>query len=156
MAFVLVAGFIAAREQVLFITIMAGRQSGDVAADIQRFAAAHRGVVEMGYGVNDPLTYARPLLVFRNNSYFLDQPAVGEHQLAGLPIPAATIDAVKNCRVDYWLIPRDEVPFSAVNRYSAVYMRPLFSEAFRQAFFETHTRTESTDFFDVWRCRPKS
>jgi hypothetical protein len=152
--FVLVAGFIAIREQVQFVTIMAGRQSLDIAMDIDRFARTHHGVIEMGYGVNDPLTFARPLLVFRNNSYFLDQPAVGEHQLAGLPIPAATIDALRHCRVEYWLIPRDEVPFSAVNMYSAVYMRPLFSDAFRLAFFQTHARTESTDYFDVWQCRP--
>lgn len=155
-AFVLVAGFIAVTQQVQFIMTLAGRRSLDIAMDIDRFASGHHGVIEMGYGVSDPVTFARPLLVFRNKSYFLDQPAVGEHQLAGLPIPAATIDALRHCRVDYWLIPRDEVPFTAVNMYGAVYMRPLFSDEFRRAFFQTHTRTGSTEFFDVWQCHARS
>ena len=151
--FVLVAVFIAVTQQVQFVTTMTGRRSLDVARDIEQFASATSGVIEMGYGASDPVTFARPLLVFRNNSYFLDQPAVGEHQLAGLPIPAATIEALRQCRVDYWLIPSEEMPFSAVNMYSAVYLKPLFSAEFRRVFFEAHVRTGSTEYFDVWRCR---
>jgi hypothetical protein len=152
-AWVLVAVLVAVTQQLQFITTMTGRRSLGVARDIQQFASRQRGVVEMGYGVSDPLTFARPLLVFRNNSYFLDQPAIGEHQLAGLPIPAATIEALRRCRVNYWLVPRDETPFTAVNMYNAVYLKPLFPDEFRRAFFETHDRVETTTYFDVWECR---
>lgn len=152
-AFLLVASATALAQQVHFVTVMTSRRTQDIRGDLERFTASHPGVTEIGYAVNDPVTFQRPLLVFRNNAYFLDQPAIGEHLLAGIETPASTVHALKACRVDYWLIPKGEEPFSGVNMYAAVHFRPLFSRAFRQAFFETHALVGSTDFFDVWRCR---
>ena len=151
-SFVTVAAAIALVQQVQFIETMQGRRSLTEIQDIQAFVDQHAGVVEMGYAVDDPITFERPVLVFRNNAYLIDAPAVGEHQLAGLPIPTATIDALRNCRVNYWLIPKGEEPFTARNMYAAVFQQPLFSEEFRRVFLERHTRIATTRYFDAWEC----
>jgi hypothetical protein len=153
-AFLVVGVGTAITQQYQFTRIMASRRAIDVSAEIVRLAETYGGMVEMGYARNDPITFQRPLLVFRNHSYLLDQPAVGEHLLAGIEIPPATIAALRECRVDYWLLPKGESPFTGVNMYPAVRFRPLFPASFRSAFLEGHRLVESTDHFDVWQCRP--
>jgi hypothetical protein len=152
MSFVAVAAAIALIQQLQFVTTMQGRRVLHEVRDIQTFVDQHPGVVEMGYGLNDPITFERPVLVFRNNAHLLESPAVGEHQLAGLAIPPATIDALRRCRVNYWLIPKGEAPFTGRNFYPAVAQQPLFPEEFRRVFHETHTLTASTEYFDAWQC----
>jgi hypothetical protein len=152
-AFLIVGVITAVAQQIQFVQVMASRRAIDVADEIVRLAAAYSGVVEMGYALDDPITFQRPVLVFRNNRYVLDQPAVGEHLLAGLEIPPATIAALRECRVNYWLLPKGEPPFGGVNMYPAVRFRPLFPASFRQAFFGSHRLVESTAHFDVWQCR---
>ena len=151
-SFVLVAAAVALVQQTQFVTTMQGRRALHEIRDIQTFVDRHPGVVEMGYGADDPMTFERPVLVFRNNAYLLDAPAVGEHQLAGLGIPSATLDALRQCRVNYWLIPKGEAPFTALNMYPAVFPRPVFPDEFRRVFHETHTRAATTDYFDAWQC----
>ena len=116
----------------------------------------HPGTVEMGYGSTEALAFVRPVLVFRSNAYLLDQPAVREHRLAGVHIPAATFDALRGCRVRYWLIPKGEEPFSGRNAYDAVLLRPLFPDEFRRAFAETYQLTSTTNYYDAWECKPGS
>lgn len=152
-AFLLVGVSTAVSQQMQFLQIMISRRAIDVAAEIRRVAETHPGVVQMGYAQNDPITFQRPVLVFRSNAYVLDQPAVGEHLLAGVGIPPATITALRQCRVDYWLLPRGESPFSGVNMYPAVRFRPLFPASFRAAFLQGHRLVDSTDHFDVWQCQ---
>lgn len=152
-AFVLVAIAIVTAEQALLFTTIRAQAALGERDDIVRFAATHDGVVEMGYGRTESLTLQRPVLVFRNDAYLLDQPAIREHQLAGIEIPQATIDAVASCRVRYWLIPKGESPFSGVNSYAAVFLRPLYPAAFRRTFAATHRLVATTDYFDAWECR---
>jgi hypothetical protein len=152
-AFVLVASTIALAQQAYLVTTMHERRQWRDVQDIERFAGTHPGVVEMGYGSSEPLSHPRPLLVFRSGSHLLDQPAIREHQLAGIDLPRATIDAVARCRVNYWLIPRGEAPFSATNTYPAMNGKALFPDAFREAFFRTHRQIEGTPYFDVWQCQ---
>ena len=152
-SFITVAAAIAFVQQMQFVTTMQGRRTLNEIADIEAFADSHPGIVEMGYGADDPMTFERPVLVFRNNAYLLDAPAVGEHQLAGLTIPPATLDALRQCRVSYWLIPRGEQPFTAVNMYPAVFPQPVFPDDFRRVFLEMHTRIATTQYFDAWQCR---
>ena len=148
----LTACLIALAQQAQFVTTMAERRPSREIADIEQFVSTHQGVVEMGYGSTEALTLERPVLVFRNNSYMLDQPAVREHQLEGYEIPESTVRAVSRCRVNYWLVPRGEVPFSGRNSYAAVFMRPLFSDDFRRTFQATHEHIGATRYYDVWRC----
>jgi hypothetical protein len=134
------------------VTTMQGRRMLQEIRDIETFVAEHPGVVEMGYGVDDPMTFERPVLVFRNNAYLLDAPAVGEHQLAGLGIPPATLDALRQCRVNYWLVPKGEAPFTSLNMYPAVFLQPVFPDEFRRVFHQTHTLIATTEYFDAWQC----
>jgi hypothetical protein len=151
-SFVVVAAAIALVQQVQFVNTMQGRRTLHEIRDIETFVSGHPGVVEMGYGVKDPTTFERPVLVFRNNSYLIDAPAVGEHQLAGIPVPRATIEALRQCQVTYWLIPKGDDPFTGINFYEPV-QRPLFSEEFRRTFYDNYSLTTSTEYFDAWQCR---
>jgi hypothetical protein len=151
-AFIVAGLTVALAQQSILIEAMMERRTRDEAADIERFARAHQGVVEMGYGTTETLSLARPILVFRNGTYLIDQPALREHQLEGLEMPRATLDALAACRAKYWLIPKGESPFSGRNAYAAVFLRPIFPDGFRDAFLVSHTRTGSTEYYDVWEC----
>jgi hypothetical protein len=155
-AFVAVALVIALAQQgQLVTTILARRATHDV-DDVVHILDTHRGVIEMAYGRTETLSHARSLLTFRNNSYLIDQPAVREHQLQGLALPNATVDAIARCRVKYWLVPKGEAPFSGANTYAAVLLQPLYPEVLRRTFAATHVRREATDYYDVWECQGAS
>lgn len=149
---VVVAAAIALAQQMQFVTTVSRRAQLQDLDEIRRLAETHVGIVEMGYGWTESASFERPILVFRNNSYFLDQPAIREQQLQGFDIPAGTIEALARCRVNFWLIPRGETPFSGMNSYRAVLRRPLYTEDFRRTFMRTHRQVESTAHFDVWQC----
>lgn len=151
-AFLLVAVMIALGQQAQLISTMSARRALREVDDITRFAEGHTGVIEMGYGQTEALSFARPILVFRNNSYLLDQPAVREHQLEGIDVPKATVEALASCRVRYWLVPKGEPPFSGVNGYPAVFLRPLYPDDFRRVFHATYKRVSTTTYYDVWEC----
>lgn len=151
-AFVAAAIVVATLAQATFLSTMIDRRTRDEAGDVERFARAHGSSIAMGYGTSEAATLARPLLVFRNNAYLIDQPAVREFQLEGLELPAATLDAIAACRIEYWLIPRGEAPFSGRNVYTAAFLRPLYSDDFRARFLATYSKTSATEYFDVWQC----
>jgi hypothetical protein len=148
---------VAVAQQASFLRIMHARDATGENADLRAFLQAHPGlVVEMGYNGDDRLTFARPELVFRNGSYLIDTPAVQEHQLSGVALPPATIDAIRSCRADVWLVPRGTAPFEGPNRYPAMNLAPLFPDAFRAAFAEAYAHDGATRYYDVWRCRARS
>jgi hypothetical protein len=148
----LVTMTVGAAQQAQLVTAVHGRAQIADASEIEEFARTHAGIVDMGYGSTESSSFERPLLVFHSGGYFLDQPAIREHQLQGVDIPRATITAMSRCRVNLWLVPRGERPFSGLNSYAAVLGKPLYSEAFRSTFVQTHRLVESTAHFDVWRC----
>jgi hypothetical protein len=148
----LVTMTVGAAQQAQFVTAVHGRAQIADAGDIEQFARTHAGVIDMGYGSTESSSFERPLLVFHSGRYFLDQPAIREYQLQGMDIPPATITALSRCRVNLWLVPRGERPFSGLNSYAAALGKPLYSEAFRSTFLRTHRLVESTAHFDVWRC----
>jgi hypothetical protein len=156
LAVVVAALAIALVQQAQFLRIMAGRARLHEIGDIEAFTTSHSGVVEMGYGDTESMSLERPVLVFLNRSYLLDQPAMREYQLEGLAVPEATTEAMEACRVDYWLIPRDEAPFASRNSYAAVYTRPLFPDEFRRVFVAAYRRVSTTTYYDVWACRSRA
>jgi hypothetical protein len=147
---------IVAAQQWTLITSVRELRGAETVADLRKFAAEHRGAtIEVGYAADERLTFSRPVDVFLTGVYLLDQPAIQEHQLQGIPIPAATVDAIADCRVWFWLIPKGEEPFTARNRYPAMRGARLYSEQFRQTFFGTYRLVGHTSFFDVWECRER-
>jgi hypothetical protein len=154
LVFVFAGAVIALLEQVQLAAVMQQRSSIADVEDLQGFLSTHDGVTQVGYGQRESLSFARPTAVFATGLYLIDQPAVREHQLAGLEVPEATIESLRQCRVNYWLIPKNEEPFSGVNSYDAVFLRPLYPERFRATFRAMHARVAQTRYFDVWQCRP--
>ena len=151
-AFVAAAVVVAVAQQATFVATMLERRTRDDAGDIERFARAQQDAVAMGYGATEAFSLARPVLTFHSGRYLIDQPAVREHQLEGIDIPPATLDALARCRIKYWLIPKGEAPFVGRNVYAAVFFRPIFSDAFREAFHAAYDKTGSTEYYDVWQC----
>jgi hypothetical protein len=153
-SFTAVAVLIVLAQQTSFISTVRQLDAAGSIADVTRFLDQHPGdVAQIGYSSDERATFVRPLAVFRSHMYLLDQPAIQEHQLAGIEIPQATLDALRSCVVTYWLIPKNGEPFSATNRYPMTQGRALFGNDFRRAFFERYERTGSTEYFDVWKCR---
>ena len=156
LAWTVAAAIVALAWHTSFLRQMHEARSRDEAADLTRYLDAHPGVVaQMAYNGYDRPTYARPVLTFRSGLYLIDAPAVQEHQLSRLPLPVATVDAVRRCRVDVWLAPRGTEPFAGPNRYPAVALAPIFPDALRAAFHDAYIADGHTEYFDVWRCRTR-
>jgi hypothetical protein len=157
LAWVLAAAVVAVAWHVSFLRVMQEARSRDEAGDIARYLDAHpRVVAQMAYNGYDRPTFARPLLTFRSGLYLIDAPAVQEHQLSRLGLPQATVDAIRHCRADVWLVPRGTEPFVGPNRYPAVALAPIFPAALHDAFHEAYVPEGHTEYFDVWRCRAKA
>jgi hypothetical protein len=154
LAWTLAAAIVAIAWHTSFLRQMHEARGRDEAADLTRYLDAHPGVTaQMAYNGYDRPTYARPVLTFRSGLYLIDAPAVQEHQLSRLPLPAATVEAVRRCRADVWFAPRGTEPFVGPNRYPAVALAPIFPDALRAAFHDAYVADGHTEYFDVWRCR---
>jgi len=152
-SFTAVAVLIAAAQQASFISTVREIDAIGPLVEVRRFLDQHPGTVtQMGYSSDERMTFVRPLVVFRSGKYVLDQPAIQEHQLAGIEIPEATSNALRSCGVTYWLIPKSGDPFSAINRYPMTHGRALYGDGFRRAFVDSYQKSESLEYFDVWTC----
>jgi hypothetical protein len=122
--------------------------------DVAQYLASHPGErVGMGYTSAEAMTFARTLTVFKTGEYLLDVPAIQEHQLSGLPLPQATVDAIRSCAVKTWLLPRGGAPFYIRNDYPQTGYAEIFPQAFIDAFHQHYALQEQTQYYDVWRCR---
>jgi hypothetical protein len=144
---------IAVAQTAQFVSVMQPRRARHEIADMLAFSSAHRGTVAMGYGSDESMSLERPALIFRTGINLIDQPAVREYQMQGLSMPPATLEAIGGCAIEYWLVPRGELPFSGRNSYRSVLGQPLYPEAFRTAFLRSHRIVAETEYYDVWQCR---
>ena len=132
--------------------------AASVADDLRQILHDHPGQqIQMGYGAHNSyeLTWQRPLLVLYGNRYDIDADSMMEMQTAGLSLPAATIQNIRDCANDIWLIPRGDAPFSLENGYSVEYgigPRDVFPESFRAAFLRHYHPASHSRYFDLWTC----
>ncbi|MBN8554611.1 MAG: hypothetical protein J0L93_04125 [Deltaproteobacteria bacterium] len=91
--------------------------------------------------------------VFQNHPYLLDGAAMMDMDLSHIKMPESTLDILRNCEIDTWLIPKGEQPFSVTTWYSNG--RNFFGPQFLNLFFETYAKKSQTDFFDIWECKSK-
>jgi hypothetical protein len=156
-----------------FISRLANAPGDRAVQDIERVIAAHQGkttgnavtkaeiaskgafqTIGMGYGSRYPLSTYRPVLVFANNPYLLDSASLMEMQASGLNnTPANTLNMIKTCQTQIWLIPKNEKPFEVYSYYPP--LQKLFSDAFRTEFKQRYERQEQTEFYDLWVCKPE-
>lgn len=136
--------------------------SNSVVQDLERVMETYKKSADndnqgiaMGYGSSYPLAAYRPALVFANNPYLLDSASLMEMQAAGLNnTPESTLNAIRTCQIQYWLIPKNEKPFEVYSYYPP--LQKLFSNQFRQAFRQQYERQEQTEFYDIWICKKQS
>jgi hypothetical protein len=156
-AFILTAAVIAVPRQITLIKTVNGRALEPAIADLLQYADTHPAErVAVGYAGTSRWSDARVAMVFRTRDYLLDAPAIQEHRLSGLELPAATFRAVETCRADVWLIPSDGEAFAVPSAYSPLGPAEVFPEEFRKTFRNRHVLTSRTAFFDVWTCRKGS
>jgi hypothetical protein len=132
-----------------------------VTSDLDMVMKDHPGAkIEMGYGDWNKyeLTYFRPALVFAGNPLTIDPDALDDMQLSGVDnTPRSTLEYLKACKTQIWLIPKGDPPFVMVNVFSLIDSRvfparPLFSNEFRRIFFEHYRKQGSSNYFDIWEC----
>jgi hypothetical protein len=128
-----------------------GLPAREIVAELRAIDAKHEGVVAMGYSPNYRLSFFRPVLVFDGNPYLLDGASLMDWHWSRRPFPAAVIDALRNCVVAVWVIPKGSPPFELPNAYPIE--GQVLPDRFRQAFRERYTIVESGQWFDVWRCK---
>ena len=118
--------------------------------DVESIQQLYTGrTIEIGYGeeksknVHGDLI---PLPVFKGSPLLIEAVTLGDMTLAGVPIPSATIKSLEEGTIEVWLIPAGDIPF-AMNSCPG---NPLFSDLFRQTFFNNYQLVSSTHFFDIW------
>jgi hypothetical protein len=92
-------------------------------------------------------------MVFHTHRYLLDAPAVQEYGRAGLNRPRATIQAIRACVVECWLIPAGAAPFDVPSAYWPAGPPDVFSKMFQDTFHRSYRQTGTTRNFSVWECR---
>ena len=139
--------------EVKFIDRMITAPGHRAIADLDRVMAAHPNrTIGMGYGaVSYQLSTYRPQLVFAGNPYLLDSASLMEMQASGLNnTPESTLNALRTCQTQLWLIPKENPPFQVYSYYPP--LQKLFSDEFRKTFAENYDRRSTTEFYDVWVC----
>ncbi len=156
LAFCLTAIVIAVPRQTTLIRTVSARDLGPIVSELRDFYRAHSGhIIEVGYSGTSYASEARPAMVFLTHSYLLDAPAVQEYRRAGLDMPQATIQAIRDCRVEYWLIPVGAAPFDVPNAYWPAGPPDVFSKTFQDTFQLSYRQTATTRHFSVWECRQR-
>ncbi|MBW4524808.1 MAG: hypothetical protein KME18_06375 [Phormidium tanganyikae FI6-MK23] len=137
-----------------FIDRMITAPGHDAIADLDRVMLANPNrTIGMGYGaVSYQLSTYRPQLVFAGNPYLLDSASLMEMQASGLNnTPESTLNALRTCQTDIWLVPKGNPPFQVYSYYPP--LQKLFSDEFRKTFAEHYDRQSTTEFYDVWVCK---
>jgi hypothetical protein len=125
-----------------------------VSEDLESLAAeCARPSVQMGYGGMGTyiLTLYRVPLVLAGNPYWLDPATLMDLGSVGFAVPDATVEAVRSCRSECFVVPRGDPPFSMRNPYRPD--TPLFSAPFVAAFRSSYQRAASSRYFELWKCR---
>ena len=156
LAFCLTAIAIAVPRQTTLVRTVSARDLGPIVKQLRDFYLAHAGrTIEVGYSGTSYASDARPEMVFHTHRYLLDAPAVQEYRRAGLEIPPATIQAIRDCRVEFWLIPLGAGPFDVPSAYWPAGPPDVFSRTLQEAFQDSYRQTGATRDFSVWECRTR-
>lgn len=83
-------------------------------------------------------------LVFHGQPLLIEKVAFGDMLGVKIPLPSATVQALRDGYIQVWLIPAGQEPFPWIRE-----------EAFVQAFLQNYHVKERTTHFDVWTYKPK-
>jgi hypothetical protein len=127
----------------------------DIVAARAELSAAldrHRGeTVAVGYAGSRlyPVSFLRPVAVYRGNPYVYDGAAFMDLQYAKSGLRPPALELLAECRIDVWLIPAGERPFSMPSYYDG---KPAFPPAVVDAFRTAYRRVAEGRHFDTWTC----
>jgi hypothetical protein len=98
------------------------------------------------------LIYYRHIPVLAGSPFFLDENALMDMHLYGLPIPPATYRALDTCKIDLWLSGANSDVFNMQSYYNG---DRIVDPQFRDAFLARYEWVGTLKYYDLWRCRPK-
>jgi Glycosyltransferase family 87 len=112
--------------------------------------------VQVGYGDNRQSyqlsQLSRTVLALNSYPALIDAHVLMELHEIGIDGSARWIHYLTECRIRRWMLPKGERPF-AIDSYFYD-NEPLFSQRFRQAFFDHYKLVEQTKHFAIWDCIP--
>lgn len=124
-----------------------------VAAEINAIAEDYpESRIEIGVGERNESyrqTFQRTRLVFSGHPYTLDASIIIDTTAWGTLLPPGTLEMIRRCDTDIWLIPAKEEPFT----WTGFYGNDVYGQPFRDAFHGTFTKIEERQFFDVYSCQ---
>jgi len=123
--------------------------------DVRRIVRDHpHYTVLAGTGSDDSygVTFSRCELTFEGMPIGVDPGAMMDFEQSGLGhISLASLigEIKKNYSAPaLWIVPKNSPPFTTRSLYPS--RNPVFADAFRTDFVKTYTRTETTEFFDIY------
>ncbi|MDY7012872.1 MAG: hypothetical protein SVX43_04590 [Cyanobacteriota bacterium] len=128
--------------------------ASSIVADIEQVIQSYpEETIAVGYGSSPSyfLSDYRPIPVFAGNPYSIDSVALMDMQKAGIELPDSTLEALRSCRIELWLIPQGESPFSLFNYYDP--NLPLFNDTFKAIFQENYAKEAQSQYYDLWFCQ---
>jgi hypothetical protein len=151
---ILLVGSLAAAETSQMLTAKRGAET----VGAEALALARKSgppTVQVGYGDNkqsyEESQLSRTVLALHSYPVLVDAQILMELRQIGIDGSARWIPYLTGCRVGRWLLPKGETPFATTSYFYDG--ARLFSEEFRQAFFENYRLVTSAVHFDVWECR---
>jgi hypothetical protein len=122
--------------------------------DIQSYFEAHpKDRISVGVGHSFDKSFARLNSVWRGAPYWFDPAAMIDMNEANLALPEASIELLRSCAINTWLIPHGENPFSFKSYYDDTSMPS--TERISQEFQAVYELQDQTKFYDIWNCRKK-
>lgn len=121
-----------------------------IAAEARAFFTAYPGteMAHAGESFFAPITYHRVQGSFAGNVIRFDIVNLMDLHFAGV-LGGHAAGLLRDCRIPSWIAPRGMPIFA-----NSPHGRPLFDEAFREAFFANYRVQHSGQFFDLWICDP--
>ncbi|MBN8556054.1 MAG: glycosyltransferase family 39 protein [Deltaproteobacteria bacterium] len=125
-----------------------GREK-EITEILDRYQGANTNI---GYGDSAHYrdSFYAPLAIFRGNPDLVDASALMDMDLSHMPIPENTLQALRDCKIQNWILPKDNEPFSLKSFYT---LEPLFSEEFRKIFFQNYEKRETSNHYEIWSCK---
>lgn len=138
--------------------IGSNRPAPEMLAEINQFLDRHKDSrVEIGYGSDVAEVYKQSYLkvvpIFAGGKSTISSVAAMEMSYSRQPVPTAKLVGLKNCGVQYWLIPLGEMPFTLQNYFNG---ERAFWPAYIDTFNKHYVKSKSFKFWDVWTCRKAS
>jgi hypothetical protein len=152
-------GLIAAPSIEAIVTMVHQTTASSLYREVRQFSEEHDASrMALGYGSTAEPSYALPEIVFRGGRLPVDTLTVFLTDSVGMKASKTAIAALQSCRIETWLLPRGETPFSVANIHNIASLkvagRSTFDEDFRAAFTESYIRVGmATAHLDAWRCR---